>query len=308
MTPAASPAEKPSRPPRRWARWHAVTRNWELYLLILPVVLYFLLFHYKPMFGVQLAFKNFVAIRGIWGSPWVGFTHFQRFFQSYYFARLMRNTLGISLYSLAVGFPMPILLALFLNELKNLRYKKLVQMVTYAPHFLSVVVVVGILDLLLSPRGGPVNNMIAALGGEKIHFMADPVWFKTIYVLSGVWQGMGWGSVIYIAAIASIDPQLFEAATIDGASRMQRIAHITLPSIFPTAVLLLILNTGSLMNVGFDKVFLMQNAQNMDASDVIATYVYRSGLLQADYSFSTAVGLFNAVVNFVLLASVNAVA
>ncbi|WP_442951651.1 ABC transporter permease [Paenibacillus sp. GYB003] len=273
-----------------------------------PVLVYFIVFHYMPMYGVQIAFKDFIATKGIWGSPWVGLKHFDRFFDSYFFWRLLKNTLGISLYELAVGFPIPIVLALMINEVRHKGYKKFIQTVTYAPHFLSTVVLVGIVIMFLSPTSGIVNTIIKAFGGEPIFFMTKPEWFKTVYVLSGVWQQMGWSSIIYLAALAGIDPGLHEAARVDGASRLQRIWHINLPGIMPTVVILLILNIGSLMGVGFEKVFLMQNSLNTESSDVISTYVYRSGLLGAQYSFASAVGLFNSVVNFVLLLTVNRIA
>ncbi|AEE97141.1 MAG: putative aldouronate transport system permease protein [Clostridiales bacterium] len=282
-------------------------RNYDLYIMLIPAILYFLIFHYLPMYGVQLAFKDFVATKGIWGSPWVGFKHFERFFNGYNFGRLMANTLGISLYSLAVGFPIPIILAIMMNELRNGVIKNTVQTITYAPHFLSTVVVAGMIISFLSPSNGIVNKLIVALGGQPIYFMIEPAWFKTIYVLSDVWQHMGWNSIIYMAALAGIDPELHEAAIVDGASRMKRIWHIDLPGIMPTVVILLILNVGSIMNVGFEKVFLLQNNLNMPASDVISTYVYRMGILGAQYSFSTAVGLFNSVINFILLIIVNTI-
>lgn len=283
-------------------------RHWQMYLLIAPVLLYFIVFHYWPMYGVQIAFKNYVATKGIWGSPWVGFKHFERFFESYFFWRLIKNTIGISLYELLVGFPIPILLALMINEVRLKSFKKFVQTVTYAPHFLSTVVVVGMVMMFLSPESGLVNVAIKAMGGEPVFFMTQPEWFKTIYVFSGVWQQMGWSSIIYLAALAGIDPQLHDAARVDGASRLKRIWHINLPGIRPTIVILLILNIGTIMGVGFEKVFLMQNSLNMESSDVISTYVYRSGILGAQYSFSAAVGLFNSLVNFILLIAVNRVA
>jgi len=284
---------------------NGVKKNWELYLLIAPVIIWYIIFCYTPMYGIQIAFKNFMASKGIWQSPWVGFRHFQRFFNSYYFERLIRNTLGISLYSLAVGFPIPIILALMVNELKNEKFKKTVQTITYAPHFLSTVVLVGMLFAFLDPKTGLINVINGVLGKKSMAYMLEPSMFKTIYVFSGVWQNMGWNSIIYIAALSGIDPQLHEAAIVDGANRMQRIWHINIPGIIPTVIILLIMNIGSLMSVGFEKVFLMQNNINLEASDVISTYVYRSGLLNAEYSFSTAVGLFNSIINFVLLVIVN---
>ncbi|GAB2537724.1 putative aldouronate transport system permease protein [Gracilibacillus alcaliphilus] len=293
---------------KRESRLKSIRKNWDLYLLILPVILYFLIFKYYPMYGAQIAFKNFLAVEGITGSPWVGFEHFIRFFDSFYFWRLIRNTLLIGLYELALGFPIPIILALMINEVKNKRFKQIVQTVTYAPHFLSTVVVVALLFMLLSPVTGVVNNIIAAFGGEPIAFMTEPGWFKTTYVLSGVWQTMGWSSIIYLAALAGIDPQLKEAAMIDGASKMQQIWHINLPAIKPTIIIMLILQCGSIFGVGFEKIFLMQNNLNMAASDVIATHVYRAGILGSQYSYSTAIGLFESVINFTILIIVNYIA
>ncbi|KIL40692.1 sugar ABC transporter permease [Gordoniibacillus kamchatkensis] len=291
----------------RTARKHWLN-NWELYLLITPVLAYFIIFHYIPMYGVQIAFKDFIATKGITGSPWVGMKHFDRFFQSYFFWRLIKNTLGIGVYQLAVGFPVPILLALMIHEVRGKFFKKTVQTVTYAPHFLSTVVMVGILVIFLTPDTGIVNQIIKAFGGHSIPFMTEPGWFKSLYVFSGVWQQMGWSSIIYLAALSGVDPQLHEAARVDGASRLQRIWHINIPCIVPTIVILLILNTGSVLSVGFEKAFLMQNDMNLESSDVFATYVYRSGLLGAQYSFSAAVGFFSNIVNFVLLVTVNFIA
>lgn len=282
--------------------------NWELYLLISPVIVYFIVFHYIPMYGVQIAFKDFIANKGITGSPWIGFDHFERFYQSYYFWRLIKNTLLIGVYQLAVGFPIPILLALMINEVKASWFRRTVQTVTYAPHFLSTVVIVGMLVIFLTPETGIVNQIVTAFGGESVSFMTEPAWFKSLYVFSGVWQTMGWSSIIYLAALSGVDPQLHEAARVDGASRLQRIWHINLPSMIPTIVILLILNIGSILGVGFEKVFLMQNNMNLESSDVFATYVYRSGLLSAQYSFASAVGLFSNVINFVLLVTVNFIA
>ncbi|MFK7691880.1 ABC transporter permease [Paenibacillus sp. HJGM_3] len=282
--------------------------NWRLYVLVSPVIAYFIVFEYMPMYGLQIAFKNFIATKGIWGSPWVGFKHFERFFESYYFWALIKNTLGISLLSLIFGFPAPILLALFINETRHRLFQRVVQTVTYAPHFLSTVVLVGMVMMFLSPKNGLINQLIVWFGGEPISFMTEPSWFKTIYVSSGIWQQMGWSSIIYLAALTGIAPQLHDAARVDGAGRLQRIWHINLPGIMPTVVILLILNVGSVMSVGFEKVFLMQNSLNIESSDVISTYVYRTGIVGAQYSFSAAVGLFNSLINFVLLVLVNSLA
>lgn len=282
-----------------------IKKNWDLYLLIAPVTVYFIIFKYLPMYGVQIAFKNFIPKRGIWDSPWVGLKHFLRFFNSFNFEQLITNTLGISLYSLIVGFPIPILLALMMNEVKNRYFKKSVQTMTYIPHFLSTVVLVGMVTAFLSPSNGVINKFIVAFGGKPIYFMAEPGWFKSLYVFSGVWQSAGWGSIVYMAALAGIDVELYEAAIMDGASKLQRLLHITIPCLLPTATVLLILDVGRIMNVGFEKVFLMQNSLNMSSSDVISTYVYRVGLLGSDFSFSSAVDLFNSVINFILLVVVN---
>ncbi|MFD1887968.1 ABC transporter permease [Paenibacillus wenxiniae] len=293
---------------KRHSFWKRISRNWELYLLIAPAFLYFLIFHYGPMYGIQIAFKNFLPARGITDSPWVGFDHFIRFFNSYYFWDLIRNTLTISLYQLIVGFPLPILLALAFNEIRNGWFKRTVQTVTYAPHFISVVVMAGIIVTFLSPSTGIIVKMIEWMGFSSPAFLTDPAWFKTMYVLSGVWQSTGWGTIIYLAALSAVDPQLHEAAIVDGASRWRRIWCINIPTIIPTITILLILNVGSILGVGFEKILLLQNPLNMSSSDVIDTFVYRTGLLNVQYSFSTAVGLFNSVVNAALLVAVNQVA
>ncbi len=287
-------------------KWSRIARNWQLYLLILlrssPITFYFTTCRCtasKSRSRILSPRKESLS------SPWVGTEHFERFFHSYFFWRLIKNTLGLGLYSLALGFPIPILLALLMNEAKSAKFKKFVQTVTYAPHFLSTVVVVGMMMIFLSPRYGMVNHLITAFGGRPIDFMAEPGWFKTLYVLSDVWQTMGWSSIIYLAALAGVDHQLHEAARVDGAGRLRRIWHINLPGIRPTIVILLILNIGSIMGIGFEKVLLMQNNLNMETSDIIATYVYRAGIQGAEYSFSAAIGLFNSVVNFILLITVN---
>ena len=281
--------------------------NWQLYVLLSPALLYFLIFKYYPMYGVQIAFKDFRAVDGILGSKWVGFKHFQNFFDSYYFWTLIKNTLGINLYALAL-FPISIIVALSLNELRDGRFKKIAQTITYAPHFISVVVFCGMIIAFLDPETGIVNNVLKWLGFEPIRFMESPAWFKSIYVWSNEWQNLGWGAIIYLAALAGIDPQLHEAAKVDGATRLQRIRHINLPGIMPTIIILLILNMGNLMSIGFEKILLLQNDLNLDSSQVIQTYVYNAGLLHGQYSYSTAVGLFNSVVNFILLVTFNQLA
>lgn len=282
-------------------------RNWQLYVFLLPAVLYFVIFHYVPMYGVQIAFKDFFATDGIWGSPWAGFTHFERFFNSYYFWRLLKNTLILSSYQLIL-FPLPIILALSLNEVRNGPFKKWTQTLTYAPHFISVVVVVGMIVIFLDPTTGLVNRLITAFGGEEVQFLTSPRWFRHVFTWSGVWQSLGWGSIIYLAALSGVNPELHEAAEVDGATRMQRILHINIPSILPTIVVLFILNIGSFMTIGFEKVLLMQNDLNAPTSDVIQTFVYQTGLLKGQYSFAAAIGLFDSVINITLLIVFNHVA
>lgn len=278
--------------------------NWQLYVFLLPAFTYFTIFHYIPMYGVQIAFKDFYANLGIVGSPWIGFEHFERFFNSYYFWRLLKNTIILSAYGLIL-FPLPIIFALALNELKNGPFKKWSQTLTYAPHFISVVVVVGMLVAFLDPVTGLVNHIVVTLGGEPIRFLTDPDWFRHIYVWSGQWQSLGWGTIIYLAALAGVNPELHEAARVDGATRIQRIIHINIPSIFPTIVVLFILNIGSFMSIGFEKVLLMQNSLNAETSDIIQTFVYQTGLIEGQYSFAAAIGLFDSVINIILLVLVN---
>jgi putative aldouronate transport system permease protein len=276
--------------------------NIELYLLfLLPAVIVTFIFIYIPMWGAQIAFRDYIPTKGIAGSAWVGLKHFGRFVNSYQFWNLMKNTLGISVYQLFAGFPLPVILALMLNQLKNGYFKRFTQTVTYAPHFVSMVVLVGLLHVLLNPRNGLVNVFIIALGGDPVYFIGQQKYFWDLYVISGIWQNTGWAAILYLAALSAIDPELYEAAKIDGATRFQRILYIDVPGIMPTIVILFILNTGRLMNVGFEKTFLMQNPLNLGASEVISTYVYKVGLIQGQFGFGSAVGLFNGVVNLVLL-------
>lgn len=282
-----------------------IKRYWQLYIFLVPAILYFLIFHYWPMYGVQIAFKDYFPAMGIWGSPFVGFKHFNRFFNSYYFGELIRNTLGISLYELIVGFPMPVILALIFNEVRQGPFKKFAQTVTYAPHFISTVVIVGMLVAFLSPSTGVINHLLDLVGLPRVAFLEEARWFKTIYVFSGIWQSTGWNTIIYMAALAGVNPELHEAAAIDGASRLQRVFYINVPSLIPTMIILLILNFGSIMSMGYEKILLMQNSLNMPASNVIATFTYQQGLLDANYSYAAAVGLFNSVINATLLLTVN---
>lgn len=287
-----------------------IMRHWQLYIIFAIPLSLVLLFSYKPMYGVLIAFKDFVATKGILGSEWADpwYKYFQMFLVTKNFPRLMWNTISISVYGLIAGFPIPIILAISLNECRSLRFKKSVQMITYAPHFISVVIIVSILSLVMAPKTGILNNAIAAFGGDRIDFFAKPEYFKSLYIWSGVWQGMGFSSVIYMAALSGVDPGLHEAATVDGASKLQRIIHVDIPGIAPTIIITLILNMGSIMSIGYEKILLMQNSLNISASDVISTYVYKIGLENAQYSLSTAVGLFNSLINIVLLLSVNKIA
>ena len=279
--------------------------NWILYVLILPVFVYYIIFAYAPMYGIQLAFKDYRIKLGIMGSPWVGLEHFERFFSAYNFRQLLFNTLGISVYSLIAGFPIPIIFALMLNYLISNKLCKVVQMVSYAPYFISTVVICGMLTIFLDTNSGIFNVLRGLLGMEPVNALGKPEWFKSIYVWSGVWQGMGWSSIIYISALSGVDPQTHEAAIIDGATKVQRMIHVDLPAIKPTVVMLLILQLGSLMNVGFEKVYLLKNSLNQSASAIISTYTYEVGLINSDYGYSTAVGLFNSVINVILLVGAN---
>jgi len=285
-----------------------IAANRAVYLMLLPVVLYYAIFQYGPMYGLQIAFKDYVPALGFAGSPWVGFKHFEEFFGSFYFWRLLRNTVLLSLYSLLFYFPAGIVLALLLNEIAFPKFKRAVQTITYMPHFISIVVIVGMMVDFLS-MGGLINNLLSALFGvQPIPFMRDPSWFRTLYIGSELWQNVGWSSIIFLAAISGIDPSLYEAARIDGAGRFKQAVHITFPGILPTVTILLILFIGRFMTVGAEKILLMYNPVTYDTADVIQTYVYRRGILQADFSYSAAIGLFNAVISFVLLILANAAA
>lgn len=286
-----------------------ITKRWQLYLLLLLPISFLVVFNYVPMYGAQISFRNYTVKGGILGSTWVGVKQFVKFFTSPQFWRLIRNTFVLSIYGLLAGFPIPIMLALALNNVDNEHYKKTVQMVTYAPHFISTVVLVGMMSQLFSYNYGLVNKVIEVMGGSRKLFLTEPQYFRHLYVWSGVWQGMGYNSIIYISALSSIDPSLYEAAKVDGASRMQRILHIEIPGILPTIITLLILNTGRLLSVGHEKVLLMQCTQNYETSDILSIYIYRmtfKGSLP-DYSYTTAIGLFNSVINFVLIIMVNAI-
>lgn len=280
----------------------------ELYLLLLLPILWYVVFRYIPLYGVQIAFRDYRTARGFFGSEWVGLKHFTRFFKSFYFDRVVSNTLIINGVSLLVGFPIPILFALILNELKNIHYKKFLQNVTYIPHFLSAVVLVSVLQLMFNPNTGVYNLLRQAMGLKTTNYFATISAFKPIYILSGLWQNMGWDSILYIAALAGIDPTLYEAATIDGATRYQKMRFISIPCIMGTITIMLLLRCGQIMNIGYEKVLLMQNDLNMASSDVISTYVYRVGILDGNYSYSTAINLFNSGCNIILLYIANLLA
>jgi len=281
-----------------------IKRSKYLYLIFLLPLLYYIVFHYAPMYGILISFKDYNIVKGIMDSPWAGLKHFNKFLFDAYFWKLVRNTLLISIYGLAWGFPMPIILAIMLNEIKNSRFKKFIQNVSYLPHFISTVVVCGMIVNFLS-TGGLVYQIVENFGGEPKNFLMFPEYFRTIYVTSGVWQSMGWNSIIYLAALAGVDEEMYEAALIDGANRWHRIWYITLPSIMPTISVMLIMNLGRIMNVGFEKVILLYNGSTYETADIISTYVYRRGILGNDFSYATAVGLFQSVISIVLIVSSN---
>jgi putative aldouronate transport system permease protein len=295
--------------PSRWTEAkRSLRRHWQLYLLIIVPLAYFVIFKYIPISNAVIAFKNYSPVKGPWGSDWVGFLNFELFFQNPVFWTLLKNTFILAAYTVLASFPIPIILAIALNEIRNGLFKRTVQMVTYAPYFISTVVVVSMTILVLSPRIGFVDDAIGLFGIPAPDFLGDPNYFRHIYVWSDVWQTTGYSAVIYMAALAGIDPALHESAKIDGASRIRRILHVDIPGIMPTAVIILVLGVGNIMSIGFEKAFLFQNPLNTAQSEIIATYVYKTGLLNADFSMATAVGLFNSVVNLCLLLLVNSAA
>jgi putative aldouronate transport system permease protein len=281
-------------------------RNYAVYVIFLPVLAFYVIFHYVPIYGLVLAFKDYIPSRGILGSAWVGFDNFFRFFNSVYFWRILRNTITISTYEIIFGFPAPIIFALLLNEIRNTFFKRTIQTVTYLPHFISTMVICGmILDFSLNK--GLFNDVIAFFGGQRTPLLMRQEMFRPIYIASGIWQGIGWGSIIYLAALTSIDQELYEAAYIDGAKRFQQVIHITLPCLLPTITILFILKIGGIMSVGFEKIFLLYNPTTYEVADVISTFNYRKGLVEFDYSFSTAVGFFNSVINIIMLVTANTI-
>ena len=285
-----------------------VRANKALYLMLVPGILYYIIFHYAPMAGIVIAFKDFDIFSGIWSSEWVGFDHFRQLFGSDAFFRVFRNSLCVSFYKLAVCFPVPIVLAIMLNEVRNRKFQRTLQTVVYLPYFLSWVVIAGIVTNLLSPSDGIVNVLIKALGGAPVNFLASKEKFRTILVLSDLWHGMGWNTIIFLAALTNIDPQLYEAARIDGAGKLQQILHITLPGLKSTIIVLLLMKIGNLMNNGFEQIFLLYNPNVYEVADVFETYVYRIGLVDTRYDFATAVGLFKSCISFVMLVCANKLA
>ncbi|WP_282943636.1 ABC transporter permease subunit [Paenibacillus sp. RC67] len=278
--------------------------NKYLYLMMVPVIVYYVIFHYTPMYGAIIAFKDYTPMKGITGSPWVGLDNFKDFFSSYYFWRILKNTLVISLYSLCFEFPAPIILAILINEVRNAAFKRVVQSITYMPYFISMIVICGMIKDFTN-SGGIINSMFALFGGDGQAMLQKPEMFRGIYIVSEIWQKIGWESIIYIAALMSIDQEQYEAARMDGAGRWKQILHITLPGIMPTITILFILRMGNLLNVGFEKIILLYNPVTYDTADVINTFVYRKGLLEFGWSYSAAVGLFNSVFNLILLISAN---
>ena len=293
---------------QRWGKlWLRIRRNWQLYALLALPLIWLVVFRYAPMYGAQIAFRDYSPVFGIEGSPWVGLANFERFFNSYYFKPVIVNTLIISFYSLLAGFPIPIILALSVNQVKARLFRNSVQMITYAPHFISTVVIVGMLFQFLHPRVGFTASLANMLGMASPNAMGDPAAFAHIFVWSGIWQEMGFGAIIYLAVLSTIDPALHEAAVVDGASRLQRIRYIDIPGLMPTAMVLLVLSTGRVLEVAFEKVYLMQSPLNLGVAEVINTYVYRVGLLSPilDFSYSTAIGLLKGIVGLLLLITVN---
>lgn len=288
--------------------WLRIRRNGGLYLLMIPAMIIFICFTYLPMYGIVIAFKNFKPARGILGSEWAGLRYFKKYFSSYMFSNTIRNTLVISIYTILVTFPLPILIALMCNQMYAKRFKKFFQVSTYLPNFISTVVMCGMIVLFLSPSSGVIPKLLGYIGVQTGDLMGKASAFSSIYVWTEAWQHVGWDSIMYIAALSAVDPQLYEAAVVDGANKWQKMRSIDIPLLMPTAVVLFILRAGSVMSVGFEKVYLLQNDLNISASEIISTYVYKMGLKSNQYSYSAAIGLFNNVVNFILLLSVNFIA
>lgn len=279
--------------------------NWQLYVLILPAIIYFIVFNYMPLYGIQIAFKDFKAVFGISGSKWVVFKHFENFFHAYYFKRLLANTLLLNVYNLLWSFPVPIILAILLNQIKGPKIKRFIQTSIYVPYFISTVVLAGMLYIFLSPTSGIFNILRQALGMKAVDFMSDAKAFRSIYIISGIWQSAGWGTILYIASLSGVDPSLYEAAEIDGASIWQKIRYIDIPSIVPVIVMVFILDCGKLLSSNTDKALVMQTPGNIPTSDIIGVYVYNVGLGSGQFSYTTAIGLFINVINFVIIITAN---
>lgn len=282
-------------------------REWQIYLMLLPTIVWLVIFLYKPMYGLQIAFKDYSLFRGVADSPWIGFEHFTALFQSDQFLRAIRNTVIISLYSLAIGFPVPILIALMFNEILSQRFRKAAQTIVYLPHFISSVIIAGIVITAFSPSAGIVNTILGWFGAEPIYFLTRAEWFRPIFIGTGIWQEAGFQSIVYLAAIAGISPTLYESAVVDGASRWQMMWKITLPCILPTIIIMLIIRIGNLMEVGFEMIILLYQPATYRTADVINTYIYRAGLQDGQYDVAAAAGLFNAVVAFVLVIGANSI-
>ena len=290
---------------KAWKR--SFRKYWQLYLLLIPVIAYFVIFKYKPMVGVQIAFRNYKFSKGIWNSKWIGLEHFERFFSSSQSLDIILNTFILSLLSLLFCFPLPIILALIINELRSSHAKKVLETITYAPHFISTIVVIGMLTAMCSPSTGIIHHLLVSVGilqgGE--YLMASSQYFRLMYIISDIWKDCGWNAIIFISALAAIDPTLYEAATVDGASRFKQLIHVTFPGILPTVIIMLILESGKVLNVGFEKAYAMQTDLNLSVSEVISTYTYKIGLERFEYDYATAIGLFNSVVSFTLLIIIN---
>jgi putative aldouronate transport system permease protein len=291
----------------KYLPFRKIAERWQLYILLLPALIFMVLFAYKPMYGVFIAFQRYSLRGGIWGSKWIGFENFIRLFNSYWFPIILKNTLSISALSIVIGFPFPIIVALLANEIRAPNIKRTFQTVSYAPHFISTVDMFGMIYLIRNQDNGIINRLIGIAGIDPVYFMQKPGLFKWVYVLSGIWQEAGWGAIIYIAALSGVDSSLIEAAGIDGATRLQKIVHINLPAIMPTIIILFILRCGSLLSVGYEKVYLLQNDAILSGSEVISTYVYKMGLERQDFGFSTATGLFNSLINAGILIIVNSI-
>jgi len=302
MTPIAVVPQKKNRMQRFWIE---MWKTRYLHLLALPGLVYLAIFQYGPMYGILMAFQNFRARDGIWGSEWVGFAQFQRFFDHPHFWRLISNTIMLNVYQLIFVFPLPILFALLLNEVRNQYVKRTVQTVSYLPNFISMPAIIGMMIMFVSPTHGFINHFIQWLGFEPIHFMASPGWFRPLFVMSEIWAGLGWSAIIYIAALAGVSPELYESAVIDGASRTKMMWHISIPSIAPTIIILFLLNVGSIMSLGHEKALLMQNALNLETGEIISTFIFRRGIEGPDHSFATAIHMFQSVINITILMTAN---